>query len=95
MQGLGDPQFLELPGRLRVVIPIHDHMPRIATEPGTTRGAGESSTGQPWSTSRIAASSGWVADSLNLALTWICMAPDRAAQSLVRRVNAKRLGLLA
>ncbi|MCL2788587.1 MAG: hypothetical protein FWD59_08900, partial [Micrococcales bacterium] len=36
--GLGEPQFLEMPGRLRVVLPIHNHRPLIAPEPGTTRG---------------------------------------------------------
>jgi len=40
-QGLGTPQFLELPNCLRVVIPIRNHSPRIAPEPGTTRGASE------------------------------------------------------
>jgi len=40
-QGLGSPQFLELPNCLRAVVPIRNHSPRIAPEPGTTRGASE------------------------------------------------------
>jgi predicted HTH transcriptional regulator len=37
--GLPAPEFVELPGRLRVVIHIANHQPVISPRPGTTRGA--------------------------------------------------------
>ncbi|MDR0593667.1 MAG: helix-turn-helix domain-containing protein [Bifidobacteriaceae bacterium] len=36
-EGLPPPDFVELPGRLRVVVHIRNHRPMIAARPGTTR----------------------------------------------------------
>jgi hypothetical protein len=38
-EGLPAPEFVELPGRLRVVVRVRNHRPSIAPTPGTTRGA--------------------------------------------------------
>ena len=40
-EGLPAPEFVELPGRLRVTVHIKNHRPSISPTPGTTRGASE------------------------------------------------------